>query len=175
MKASTREWVAKAEEDFAVATILARPRKRPPWYHAIPAACSRNRKPSALSRPARRSGERRASVLACRRNEPCTIISRFRRPPVGPAGAAAVLGPDRDPLPRRAGGYSVGHEPGAIRSTVRRHLSQAVGRFSRLEFMIASRGGPYLRTNASLSSSSALSTDLTISTVGWFAVPSFTI
>jgi HEPN domain-containing protein len=38
MKASTREWVAKAEEDFAVATLLARPRKKPLWaptcYHA---------------------------------------------------------------------------------------------------------------------------------------------
>jgi HEPN domain-containing protein len=38
MKASTREWVAKAEEDFAVALTLARPRKRPLWaplcFHA---------------------------------------------------------------------------------------------------------------------------------------------
>jgi HEPN domain-containing protein len=38
MKASTREWVAKAEEDFAVASILARPRKKPLWsgvcFHA---------------------------------------------------------------------------------------------------------------------------------------------
>jgi HEPN domain-containing protein len=38
MKASTREWVVKAEEDFAVATVLARPRKRPLWspvcFHA---------------------------------------------------------------------------------------------------------------------------------------------
>jgi HEPN domain-containing protein len=31
MKASTREWVAKAEEDFAVANTLARPRKLPLW------------------------------------------------------------------------------------------------------------------------------------------------
>ncbi len=31
MKASTREWVAKAEEDFAVALTLARPRKKPLW------------------------------------------------------------------------------------------------------------------------------------------------
>jgi HEPN domain-containing protein len=28
MKASTREWIAKAEEDFAAATTLARPRKK---------------------------------------------------------------------------------------------------------------------------------------------------
>ena len=38
MKASTREWVAKAEEDFAAATVLARPRKKPLWalvcFHA---------------------------------------------------------------------------------------------------------------------------------------------
>src|SRR5437667_10905503 len=38
MKASTREWVAKAEEDFIVATTLARPRKKPLWaavcFHA---------------------------------------------------------------------------------------------------------------------------------------------
>ena len=38
MKASTREWVAKAEEDFAVALTLARPRKKPLWaplcFHA---------------------------------------------------------------------------------------------------------------------------------------------
>ena len=38
MKASTREWIAKAEEDFIVATTLARPRKRPLWaavcFHA---------------------------------------------------------------------------------------------------------------------------------------------
>ena len=38
MKASTREWVAKAEEDFAVAATLARPRKKPLWaplcFHA---------------------------------------------------------------------------------------------------------------------------------------------
>jgi HEPN domain-containing protein len=31
MKASTREWIAKAEEDFATALTLARPRKRPLW------------------------------------------------------------------------------------------------------------------------------------------------
>jgi len=31
MKASTREWVTKAEEDFAVALTLARPRKKPLW------------------------------------------------------------------------------------------------------------------------------------------------
>ena len=31
MKASTREWVSKAEEDFAVALTLARPRKVPLW------------------------------------------------------------------------------------------------------------------------------------------------
>src|SRR2546422_4898839 len=31
MKASTRDWVAKAEEDFAVALTLARPRKKPLW------------------------------------------------------------------------------------------------------------------------------------------------
>src|SRR5258708_1862823 len=29
MKASTREWLSKAEEDFTVATLLARPRKKP--------------------------------------------------------------------------------------------------------------------------------------------------
>jgi HEPN domain-containing protein len=38
MKASTREWVGKAEEDFAVALTLARPRKKPLWaplcFHA---------------------------------------------------------------------------------------------------------------------------------------------
>jgi HEPN domain-containing protein len=38
MKASTREWIAKAEEDFAVANTLARPRKLPLWsplcFHA---------------------------------------------------------------------------------------------------------------------------------------------
>jgi HEPN domain-containing protein len=38
MKASTREWIAKAEEDFAVATSLARRRKKPLWgplaFHA---------------------------------------------------------------------------------------------------------------------------------------------
>jgi HEPN domain-containing protein len=38
MKASTREWVMKAEEDFAVTTALARPRKKPLWapvcFHA---------------------------------------------------------------------------------------------------------------------------------------------
>src|SRR2546426_1926885 len=38
MKASTREWIAKAEEDFAVVTTLARPRKKPLWgavcFHA---------------------------------------------------------------------------------------------------------------------------------------------
>ena len=38
MKTSTREWIAKAEEDFAVAVTLARPRKRPLWapvcFHA---------------------------------------------------------------------------------------------------------------------------------------------
>src|SRR5438552_3413449 len=38
MKASTRDWVTKAEEDFASATILARPRKKPLWspvcFHA---------------------------------------------------------------------------------------------------------------------------------------------
>ena len=38
MKASTREWVAKAEEDFAVVVTLARPRKKPLWaplcFHA---------------------------------------------------------------------------------------------------------------------------------------------
>ncbi len=38
MKASTREWVTKAEEDFAVARLLARPRKKPLWsavaFHA---------------------------------------------------------------------------------------------------------------------------------------------
>jgi|SRR6266446_8880592 len=31
MKVSTREWIAKAEEDFAVALTLARPRKKPLW------------------------------------------------------------------------------------------------------------------------------------------------
>jgi len=38
MKTSTREWIAKAEEDFATALTLARPRKRPLWaplcFHA---------------------------------------------------------------------------------------------------------------------------------------------
>ena len=38
MKASTREWIAKAEEGFAVAKALTRPRKRPLWaplcFHA---------------------------------------------------------------------------------------------------------------------------------------------
>jgi HEPN domain-containing protein len=38
MKASTREWITKAEEDFAVANALARPRKKPLWaplcFHA---------------------------------------------------------------------------------------------------------------------------------------------
>jgi len=38
MKASTREWVAMAEEDFAVALMLARLRKKPLWaplcFHA---------------------------------------------------------------------------------------------------------------------------------------------
>lgn len=38
MKASTREWVVKAEEDFTVASLLARPRKKPLWspvcFHA---------------------------------------------------------------------------------------------------------------------------------------------
>jgi HEPN domain-containing protein len=38
MKASTREWIAKAEEDFAAAIALARPRKKPLWspvcFHA---------------------------------------------------------------------------------------------------------------------------------------------
>ena len=38
MKASTSEWVAKAEEDFAVALTLARPRQKPLWaplcFHA---------------------------------------------------------------------------------------------------------------------------------------------
>ncbi len=38
MKTSTREWVAKAEEDFDTAVTLARPRKRPLWaplcFHA---------------------------------------------------------------------------------------------------------------------------------------------
>ncbi len=38
MKTSTREWVAKADEDFAVALTLARPRKKPLWapvcFHA---------------------------------------------------------------------------------------------------------------------------------------------
>ena len=31
MKPSTREWVVKAEEDFATAQALARPRKKPLW------------------------------------------------------------------------------------------------------------------------------------------------
>ena len=38
MKASTREWVNKAEEDFAAAATLARTRKKPLWapvcFHA---------------------------------------------------------------------------------------------------------------------------------------------
>jgi HEPN domain-containing protein len=38
MKVSTREWVAKAEEDFVVAAALSRPRKKPVWasvcFHA---------------------------------------------------------------------------------------------------------------------------------------------
>ena len=38
MKASTREWVAKAGEDFAAACLLARPRRKPLWspvcFHA---------------------------------------------------------------------------------------------------------------------------------------------
>src|ERR1035437_1625587 len=38
MKSSTREWVAKAEEEFTVACTLARPRKQPLWapvcFHA---------------------------------------------------------------------------------------------------------------------------------------------
>jgi HEPN domain-containing protein len=38
MKASTREWIARAEEDFQVATTLIRPRKKPLWgpvcFHA---------------------------------------------------------------------------------------------------------------------------------------------
>lgn len=38
MKASTRDWVAKAEEDFAAANILARSRRGPLWalvcFHA---------------------------------------------------------------------------------------------------------------------------------------------
>ena len=34
MKVSTRDWIAKAEEDFATATVLARPRKRPLWAPA---------------------------------------------------------------------------------------------------------------------------------------------
>lgn len=38
MKASTREWITKAEEDFAAAVLLARPRKKPLWspvcFHA---------------------------------------------------------------------------------------------------------------------------------------------
>ena len=38
MKASTRDWVTKAEEDFAAAITLARPRKKPLWapvcFHA---------------------------------------------------------------------------------------------------------------------------------------------
>ena len=31
MKKSSREWIAKAEEDFAAATALSRPRKKPLW------------------------------------------------------------------------------------------------------------------------------------------------
>jgi len=38
MKVSTREWVTKAEEDFALVSSLARPRKKPLWgplaFHA---------------------------------------------------------------------------------------------------------------------------------------------
>ena len=38
MKTSTREWIAKAEEDFAVGRVLARPHKQPLWaplcFHA---------------------------------------------------------------------------------------------------------------------------------------------
>jgi HEPN domain-containing protein len=38
MKASTQEWILKAEEDFAVMMTLARPRKKPLWsplcFHA---------------------------------------------------------------------------------------------------------------------------------------------
>jgi len=38
MKASTREWISKAEEDFRAAMILSRPRKKPLWgtvcFHA---------------------------------------------------------------------------------------------------------------------------------------------
>ena len=38
MKASTREWIVRAEEDFAVVLTLARPRKKPLWaplcFHA---------------------------------------------------------------------------------------------------------------------------------------------
>ena len=38
MKASTREWVDKAEEDYALAVSLTRPRKKPLWgplaFHA---------------------------------------------------------------------------------------------------------------------------------------------
>lgn len=38
MKASTREWIVKAEEDFALVSNLARPRKKPLWgpltFHA---------------------------------------------------------------------------------------------------------------------------------------------
>lgn len=38
MKASTREWISKGEEDFAAAIVLARPRKKPLWasvcFHA---------------------------------------------------------------------------------------------------------------------------------------------
>src|SRR5687768_14830116 len=38
MKTSTREWAGKADEDFAVALTLARPRKKPLWaplcFHA---------------------------------------------------------------------------------------------------------------------------------------------
>ena len=38
MKASTQDWIVKAEEDFAVVLTLARPRKKPLWsplcFHA---------------------------------------------------------------------------------------------------------------------------------------------
>jgi len=38
MKASTRDWIVKVEEDFAAATVLARSRKKPLWapvcFHA---------------------------------------------------------------------------------------------------------------------------------------------
>jgi hypothetical protein len=37
MKASTREWIAKAEEDFAAAEALARLRKKPLWAAFRPA------------------------------------------------------------------------------------------------------------------------------------------